>query len=199
MKRLILFSQPSLEIFEKLKSTLFPDFIKDKVFAYMPSEGDNYEVNNKFTPVWQEYAESNGANYLYIDNSKRGNGVLAETEKMKSANIMMITGGNTFKLLNHLKLSGLDGAILRFWNNDNVVLAGFSAGAIVLTPTIETAKYGDPNEVDLTDLTGLNIVKFEVWPHYEQGQKKELNEFRSRTENEIRTIGNDDVLIIDEV
>ena len=59
--------------------------------------------------------------------------------------------------MNHLKKSGLDKAIIEFWKKDGVVLAGFSAGAIVLSPLIETARiYGDVNEPGLTDLSGLN-------------------------------------------
>jgi peptidase E len=192
MKRLILFSEPSPGIFGKLKNTLFPEFIKDKVFAYMPSEGDNAEANNKYTPVWQEYAERNEAKFIFIDNSKQG-----EEDKLLSANILIITGGNTFKLLSNLRNSGLDKSILEFWGKDNIVLAGFSAGAIVLTTSVEISK--DKNMVGLTDFTGLGIVKFEVWPHYEQSQEQELFALRSKTKNEIRTIGNDDVIIIDEV
>jgi dipeptidase E len=199
VKRLVLFSQPSPAVFEKLKTVLFPEFTKNKICAYMSAEGDNTEANNKYNPVWKEYIERNGAKFILVDNSKRGSIVSVEEEKLIQANILLISGGNTFKLLNHLRLSGLNQAIKDFWIRDNVVLAGFSAGAIVLTPSIETARAGDPNELGVKDLTGLGIVRFEVWPHYDPSQKIELEKIRSNRKIEIKTIGNDEVITIDVV
>lgn len=199
-KRLVLFSQPSPTIFEKLKTILFPEYLTKRVFAYMPSEGDSVEANAKFTPIWQEFTKSCGAKFVFIDNSKRGEEAITEREKLLSANIVMITGGNTFKLLNHLRLSGLDKAIIELWQKGGVVLAGFSAGAIVLTPSIRTAKTGegDVNELGLTDLTGLGIVDFEVFVHYDEvSQKPELEQFKRDTRANVKTIGNEEMMVID--
>jgi len=114
-KRLVLFSQPSPSVWEKLDIALFPEYLKDRVFAYMPSEGDAVEANAQYTPLWEEYTEKNHAKLVFIDNSKRGSEAEIEAEKLKTANILMITGGNTFKLLNHLRKSELDKAIIEFW------------------------------------------------------------------------------------
>jgi peptidase E len=196
-KRLVLFSQPSPIVFEKLKSALFPKHLINKTLAIIQSDGFDLEAVTKYNPIWQQFAESNGAKFLFIDNSKRGSDSLLETKKLLSSDIVVISGGNTFTLLNHLRLSGLDKAILEFWQKDNVVLAGFSAGAIVLTPTIEVANYGDTNDLKLTNLTGLNIVDFQVWPHYELSQEAEVIEYKTKNQTELRTIGDDDVLVID--
>lgn len=198
-ERLVLFSQPSPSVFEKLKTSLFPEYLTERVFAYMPSEGDSIEANAKYTPIWQQFAESNGAKLVFIDNSKRGEEAEIEKQKILSSNILIITGGNTFKLLNHLRQSGLSETIREFWQRGNVVLSGFSAGAIVLSPSIETAKAGagDANELGITDLTGLGIVDFEIWPHYEPGQEMEVAEYKSKNQIELKTIGNEEVMIID--
>lgn len=196
-KRLVLFSQPSPIVFEKLKSALFPKYLINKTLAIIQSDGFDLEAVTKYNPIWQQFAESNGAKFLFIDNSKRGSDSLLETKKLLSSDIVVISGGNTFTLLNHLRLSGLDKAILEFWQKDNVVLAGFSAGAIVLTPTIEVANYGDTDDLKLTNLTGLNIVDFQVWPHYELSQEAEVIEYKTKNQTELRTIGDDDVLVID--
>ena len=196
--RLVLFSQPTPTVFEKLKTALFPEYLTDKVFAYMPSEGDSME-NPKYTPIWQEFAKRNVAKFVFIDNSKRGVEAELEKQKILSSNILIITGGNTFKLLNHLRQSGLGETIKKFWQKGRVVLSGFSAGAIVLSPSIQTAKTGcgDANELGLTDLTGLNIVDFEVWPHFEPSQESKVAEYKTKSQTEVKTIGNDDVVIID--
>ena len=198
-KRLILFSQPSSAVWEKLDNVLFPEFLKNRVFAYMPSEGEAVELNTQFAPTWDEYTKKHHAKLVTIDNSKRGNEAEIEVEKLKSANILVITGGNTFKLLNHLKKSGLDKAIIEFWKKDGVVLAGFSAGAIVLSPSIETARTGcgDVDELGLTDLSGLGIVDFEIWPHYESGQAQEAANYKSKSLCNLKLIENEEVVVID--
>ena len=198
-KRLVLFSQPSAVILEKLRTALFPEFLGQRVFAYMPSDGSDQESNTKYVPFWQQFAESNQALFLLIDNSKRGFGAEEERQKLLTASILVITGGNTYKLLHHLKMSGLDKTILELWQKGNVVLSGFSAGAIVLSPSIETAKtgVGDANELGLTDLSALGVVDFEIWPHYEPTQDAEVKEFQKSRPVNLKLIGNDDIVIID--
>ncbi|MFA6519033.1 MAG: Type 1 glutamine amidotransferase-like domain-containing protein [Candidatus Shapirobacteria bacterium] len=207
-KRLVLFSQPSPTVFEKLKTILFPEYLTDRVFAYMPSDGSADEANAKYNPIWQEFATSNNAQFVFINNSKRGKESEIEKQKAMSANILIISGGNTFTLLNHLKLSGLGDTIKEFWQKDNIVLSGFSAGAIVLTPKIDIASQpsglnpedmSDENLVGITDLTGLNIIDFEIWPHYyEEFDKNTLEKYQSTSPNKIKTVGDEEVIVIDQ-
>lgn len=198
-ERLVLFSQPSPAVFQKLKTALFPEYLSERVFAYMPSEGDSIEANAKYAPIWQQFAENNGARFVFIDNSKRGGDAEIEKQKILSSNILVITGGNTFKLLNHLRKSGLEETVKEFWQKGGVVLSGFSAGAIVLSPSIETAKTGagDADELGISDLTGLGIVNFEIWPHYEPIQETEVAEYKTKKQTELKTIGNEEVVVID--
>jgi len=197
-ERLVLFSQPSPSVFEKLKTVLFPEYLTNRVFAYMPSEGDSLD-NPKYTPIWQQFAQSNGARFVFVDNSKRGEEAEVEKQKILASNILIITGGNTFKLLNHLRQSGLGETIKEFWQKGQVVLSGFSAGAIVLSPSIETAitGAGDANELGISNLTGLGIINFEVWPHYEPTQAVEVAEYKIKSQTELKTIGNEEVVVID--
>ncbi|MFA6602275.1 MAG: Type 1 glutamine amidotransferase-like domain-containing protein [Candidatus Shapirobacteria bacterium] len=199
-QRIVLFSQPSLSVFKKLKSALFPGFLSERIFAYMPSDGTDREANEKYSPIWQDFAKNNGASFVYIDNSQREEKAEKESQKLLSSNILVITGGNTFKLLHHLRLSGLGKAIKDFWKKDRVVLSGFSAGAIVLSPSINTAKtgVGDANELGITDLTSLGILDFEVWPHYESSQAAEVAEYRAKSNTELKTITNDEIVVIEQ-
>lgn len=79
---------------------------------------------------------------------------------------MYVCGGNTFYLLNEVRCSGFDKIIKQFINS-NKLYVGVSAGSILVTPTIEIAQVepADPNDVGISDLTGLNIVGFEISPH----------------------------------
>jgi len=196
MRRIVLFSTPTPTNLDKILELVFPKEIENKVFAYMPSDGAN--CPQKYRDEWNGYAEKSGAGFRYIDNSKEN--VVDEVNKLLEANILIITGGNTFKLLDNLRRSGLDKAIKEFASKNEFVLAGFSAGALVLTPTIEVCNLPnyDKNEVGLKDLTGLNIVNFEVFPHYtEQEHRDLLSEYKTQAKNEVREITNEDCIVLD--
>lgn len=195
-KKIVLFSVPTPTVFEKLKSALFPEYLKEKKFAYMPSDGLDIISNNTYTPIWQKFVEENNSEFIFIDNSKRNQEASKEAEKIISANILLITGGNTFILLNHLKQSKLDKAILEFWKKQNIVLSAFSAGALVLSPTIKIAVFFDKNVPDIIDLSGLNIIDFEVWPHYDKTQDETVKKYQSETSSKVTTIENEEVVVL---
>ena len=196
MRKIVLFSTPTPANIDKILELVFPKEIERKVCAYMPSDGAN--CPQKYQDEWKGYAEECGAEFIYIDNSKEN--ANDEFAKLLEATVLIITGGNTFKLLDNLRKSGLDKAIQEFANKKEFVLAGFSAGALVLTPTIEICNLPnyDKNEVGLKDLRGLDVVNFEVFPHYsEQEQKNILDKYKGRAKNEVKEITNDDFIVID--
>jgi len=196
MKRIILFSTPTPTNLGKILGLVFPIKMGYKVFAYMPSDGAN--CPQKYRDEWKGYAEKYGAEFRYIDNSKEN--AADEVNKLLGANILIITGGNTFKLLDNLRKSGLDKAIKEFSCKSEFILAGFSAGALVLTPTIEVCNLSnyDKNEVGLKDLTGLGIVSFEVFPHYsEQEHNDLLKVYKIHAKNEVKEITNEDCIVLD--
>lgn len=195
MKRIILYSSPVGEHFTKILELTFPNEIKNKVLAYMPSDGS--DTKKEYMDLWRNYARDHKSKFLFIDNSKEN--VKEEVKKLLSSNILVITGGNTFTLLRNLKRSGLDKAILNFSKKDNFVISGFSAGALVLTPTINICNLPnyDENLVGLQDLTGLNLVKFEIFPHYSTTQKEILDTYRKTTSNKVTEIPDDGYISID--
>lgn len=196
MKRLVLFSTPTPANIEKVLTQIFPDEIKNKIFAYMPSDGAN--CPQKYIDEWKSYAEKHNAEFRYIDNSKFQ--AQDEAEKLLCSNILVITGGNTFKLLDNLRKSGLDKAIKDFSAKDDFVLAGFSAGALVLTPTIEVCNLPnyDENLVGVQDLTGIGLVNFEVFPHYDETEhKKLLDDYKKTAKYEVKEISNEGILVVD--
>jgi len=154
----------------------------------MPSDG-LVNCKQKYIDQWMELAGEDNAKFVIIDNlSKKPQ---KEIKKLMESNILIISGGNTFKLLYNLRKSGLDKAITHFANKGEFVLSGYSAGAFVLTPTIKIcnlSKFSN-NDIGLTDLTGLNIVDFEVFPHYnKQNDKLSLKEYCNMATNEVKEI-----------
>lgn len=199
MKKIILFSVPLPQILDRLLLEIFPEQIENKIFAYMPSDGSDEISNEKFTPVWRSYGESRGVKEFYvIDNSKTKDSSINEYNQILKSNILVITGGNTFTLLRNLKRSGLDEAVKKFSQKDEFVLAGFSAGALVLTPNIEICNLVDfdNNLVDLKDLNALNLINYEVFPHFNEEHRNSLNEYQRQAKNEVKTITNEEIIVL---
>lgn len=198
MKRLILFSTPTAKNTNQVLDALLPETITPKVLGYLASDGADSPAG--YVHLWRGWAEGSGWQLIEINNSLIGDAAAAECAKLAGCGSLLITGGNTFTLLHHLRTSGLVESIKDFAKRDNFVLGGFSAGAIVLTPTIKLAgAIGDfdENTVGLTDLTGLKLVEYEVFPHYEDRHAAELDHYRQSTPNKVKTITDDEVIIID--
>lgn len=86
-----------------------------------------------------------------------------------SQDIVFLSGGNTFYFLHHLRAGGYLPRLREFVSRGGV-LAGLSAGAIIMTSTIETAGFPefdrDENAVGLRDLRSLGLVDLEFFPHF---------------------------------
>lgn len=93
----------------------------------------------------------------------------AQLRQALSSDVIYLAGGNTFYFLFHLRKSGLLPQLKAFAKKGGI-LAGLSAGAIILTPNINLAGYppfdADENEVGLTNMKSLGLVPFEIFPHY---------------------------------
>jgi len=79
---------------------------------------------------------------------------------------IFIGGGNTYKLLKGLKDSGAFNKIQEYINNNGLVV-GCSAGAVICGKDIEIISSMDPNEVNLTDTKGFDVMSgVSIFPHY---------------------------------
>jgi len=75
-------------------------------------------------------------------------------------------GGSTFRLLAHLRDSGLDSALISHARQGGVIY-GCSAGADVLGRDIMTVVHAESNDIGLTDTRGLDMVPgHAIWTHY---------------------------------
>ncbi len=92
-----------------------------------------------------------------------------EIQRLFSADVIFLGGGNTYYFLKHLREKKLLRR-LRAYVKKGGVLMGLSAGGILMTPSIMTASVpaldSDKNEVGLKDLSALGLVPFEFSPHY---------------------------------
>lgn len=95
-------------------------------------------------------------------------------KRILQSDIIYLSGGNTYYFLKHLQRSGI-GKLLKEHAARGGVLAGLSAGAILMTPNIDLAGYPsfdrDENIVGIKNRNGLNLVDFEFFPHYRNSKR----------------------------
>ena len=75
-------------------------------------------------------------------------------------------GGNPYYLLHSIRLHGFADALREF--AESRVLIGWSAGALVIGPTLELIDRYSPemNEAGLTNLSALGLTDVQILPHY---------------------------------
>ena len=90
------------------------------------------------------------------------------------SDVIHLSGGNTYSFLHNLRKSGMMVPLKEFVRKGGV-LTGLSAGAILMTPTIDSAKYPsfdqDDNEENIKNLKALNLVNFDFCPHYKNSPR----------------------------
>ena len=78
-------------------------------------------------------------------------------KELKDYSAIFIGGGNTFKLLYDLKISGAFDKIKHYIEQDGVIFGG-SAGAIIFGESLESCALDDVNQVGLRDITGFDVL-----------------------------------------
>jgi dipeptidase E len=91
-----------------------------------------------------------------------------------SSDAIYLGGGNTFYFLQSLREKKLLG-LLRAYAKYGHVVAGMSAGAIIMTSDIFMASYPkfdcDSNEVKLKNWKSLSLTQFDFFPHYSHSER----------------------------
>lgn len=147
------------------EAMLWMSTTKPRSLTYIPSTHENGE--KFYLRARQRYRKFGFTKFRYLPVDA----VFSKKEMRQAlqSDVIYLAGGNTFYFLKHLKASGFAKELVRFVNRGGI-LAGLSAGALIMTPDIFLAGYppheGDLNEVRLKDLRGLNLVEFEFLPHY---------------------------------
>ncbi|MEM9173957.1 MAG: Type 1 glutamine amidotransferase-like domain-containing protein [Myxococcota bacterium] len=95
---------------------------------------------------------------------------------LMASDVVYLAGGNTFHFLHHLRRSGLLATLGRFARRGGVI-AGLSAGGILLTPHVGLAAYPafdrDEDEIGLPRRAwrALDLVDFEFFPHFRRSKR----------------------------
>ena len=148
--------------------TLLPEFEKNlvgKKVTFIPTASIVEQVAF-FVESGKKALEELG---LIVDELELSTATAEEIEsKITNNDIIYVTGGNTFFLLQEMIRTGADKLIINEVNSGKLYI-GESAGAMILAPNIEYAKDMDDHLTqtpDFTDFKGLGIVEFYPVVHF---------------------------------
>lgn len=161
--------------------------------AAIPEGIDQNEITGKKTSILQT-----GVNQiLEVDISKtKGNRL---KNQLKDCHALWINGGNTFFLLEQVRKSGLQKYLNTLLEN-NCLYVGVSAGSIVAGQTITTATwegYDDQSVVNLKDLTGLKLVRAEIFTHYSPQWTNVVSQNQDTLDHPLITLTDQQALVVE--
>jgi len=116
-------------------------------------------------------------------------------EEVEDFDVIYVCGGNTFYLLKKVKETGFDKVIFEFVKTGKLYF-GVSAGSILVCPNIDIASTSDENDVNLTDLTGLNLTDVIVSPHYKDEEKTIIDDFKKKSQHEVILLTDEQALLV---
>jgi dipeptidase E len=105
--------------------------------------------------------------YRVTDLDLVGLGPGEVADRLRDADVLYVTGGNTFMLLHHMRQSDLT-ALLPGALADGLLYVGVSAGAVVVGPDCEPVSEIDDLDAvpELESTAGLGLVDCVVLSHY---------------------------------
>lgn len=119
-------------------------------------------------------------------------------EELERYSGIYIGGGNTYSLLNDLRETGFDDGLKAYLKDGRPVYGG-SAGAAILGRHIGTVAHMDTNSVELSDLTGLNMINgFAVWVHYTEKDDARIVEFAGRIDVSVLAISERSAIAVED-
>lgn len=108
-------------------------------------------------------------NVVNIDISKESTEEIIE--KFNNVDAVFVAGGNSFYLLQQLKIKNVLNELIDFANKK--IYVGSSAGSCIVCPSIDYAeKLDDKSQAPLLDnCYAMNLVNFYILPHYKSKDK----------------------------
>lgn len=148
---------------------------EDPLITFIPS--CSYESELYFKEFIEQYQRFGVKRFLHFPIDIPYDDILLN-EVLKS-DVIHLGGGNTFYFIKHLKKTGMLSRLKSFVKEGGI-LTGLSAGAIIMSPRIDTASFPefdcDENADNVRSFKAMNLVHFEFFPHYKNSKRydKEL-------------------------
>ena len=133
--------------------------------AYIPSASDS---TRRYYQEKQTYYKRYGIqDLLYFDLNKEYDPT--KTDELLSCDAIHLSGGDPFQFLGSIRKRKY-GPVLKKYLEDGGILLGISAGAIVLTPSINISHVFYKSRTDQHQAVGL--VDFHFLPHWNQREEQ---------------------------
>ena len=145
---------------------------KNPLATYIPAY--SYGAEDDFKEFIRAFRFYRVRRFLYFPVDQAFDRILLRA--VLKSDMIHLSGGDTYYFLKHLKKSGVFHHLKVFVKRGGL-LTGLSAGGIVMCPDITPAGYPefdrDDNEEGLTNLVGMNLARFEFFPHYKNSPRYE--------------------------
>lgn len=180
------FSAPKVN--EKIAKFL-ASLSKNRV-VIITTASENKELNKYCVLAKQQFLELGFKEVLFLDLENEG------IQKLSNADVVYVSGGNTFKLMKFAKERSF-GSVIKKIANTNTLFIGVSAGSIILGKSIKIAGIagGDVNEVGLKDLSGFGLINNDIHPHYVDTQEEEIKKYENKHSVKVLRITDNEAII----
>ncbi|MEI6040298.1 MAG: Type 1 glutamine amidotransferase-like domain-containing protein [Candidatus Berkelbacteria bacterium] len=180
--------------------------VKEEILKLLPRPANQINLAYITTAIKPEankaYAENDRklleeAGFNIEDVDIEGQDEKSLFKLLRNFNIIYVQGGNTFYLLKAVHDSGFD-KVAKELIDQGVIYIGVSAGSMICGPLIETAdwKKPDKNKINLQDLTGMNLVPFNLFVHYEDKWKDTVKEKSKQSLFSIKVLTDDQAILV---
>lgn len=148
---------------------------------------------NSFADSYYDYVKNIyknlGCETMYLKKKNVTKNPDIVKNKIETADIIYIGGGDTIKLMDTVKEYNID-KLLEEAKNRDCVIAGVSAGAILLSKSGFSDSYIMREESDKYDFVkGLSFIDINICPHYHSEDKKQQDLEEKLKENKIEVYG----------
>jgi dipeptidase E len=166
---------------------------KKYTISYIPSMSDR--KLKYFKKAKMKLSKYGNFQFDYFDIDDFCN--VDKVEKIFKSEIIYLSGGNTYYFLNNLKKRYLITRLRKYVENGGHII-GLSAGAILMSKDISSAKFGDEDIVGLSNLSSLALVDFDFMPHWNEDSHylDDLKEYSKNTGNTVYACNDGDGIIV---
>ncbi len=159
---------------------------KSKPLLYIPLAMYDCNMDDCYTWIKEELKSYNIENIEMVRAPKD-----LVDKSLEDYSAIFIGGGNTYKLLFELKLTEFYDKLKEYINNNGIVFGG-SAGAIIMGKDIKSCNLDDGNEVGLVDTKGIDVLNgYSVLCHYtnrSEEQNEKNKSYLTELSNEMKVI-----------
>lgn len=163
---------------EGLKKGLGEEIVKrGNSVAYISSEPQSDDRPYYLSTI-EDYSQiSSDVKVDYFDLSENFSN--EDLRKLLGYGTIYLSGGNTYIFMDSARKRNIY-SILKKHLEDGGLIVGASAGAIMMTPSIDLAGFEDENTPNLKDTSGFAFVDFEFHPHFKDTDVDYLSSYMKK-------------------